>query len=216
MLVLLSMFSTTTVYASGTRDALWDIITHCLDSSIPDYCLQCRSPKTDTPCAVDKDCKDTLSVWDESQDFVLIRDRKMCGCPEGFVHSLVIPKKKVSGMEDPQRPDGIWLFAWNNAKKLIDDEKAITLVVNPSRQRSQDQLHVHVLRLKTDARRHFSEPFTSHIQNLNDVWQAARQNATAASLDDYGVLVAADPAEGFVVLIDGNSPEWLYTQPNCR
>jgi len=132
------------------------------------------------------------------------------------VHGLAIPRARVTGTEDPNRPDGIWSFAWAAARKMISDEAAIALVVNPARLRSQDQLHVHILRLKKDARQHLAELPVSRLQDLDGVWRTARQGAAEANLDDYGVLVAGHPDGGFMVRVEKDSPEWIYTVEKCQ
>ncbi|MCX5881995.1 MAG: CDP-diacylglycerol diphosphatase [Deltaproteobacteria bacterium] len=176
----------------------------------------CRWPRIETTCHHDGKCKDTTEVWAETIDYAIIRDHKMCGCPEGFVHGLAIPRARVTGIEDPNRPDGIWRFAWEVAQRTISDQSVIALVVNPQRLRSQDQLHVHILRLKKDARQRLGEFPASRLQDLDEVWRAARQGAAEVNLDDYGVLVAAHPDGGFLVRVENGSPEWLYTEGNCR
>ena len=216
VLILAAFFSAAPTDAEGARDALWEIVSTCLDPAVSDYCRRCRWPRVETACPHDEKCRNTTQVWDETREYVVIRDLKMCGCPEGFVHGLAMPRARVSGIEDPARPDGIWRFAWAAAQKRISDEAAIALVVNPERLRSQDQLHVHIVRLNQDARQRLSGLPASRIQSLDGVWQAARQGAAEANLDDYGVLVAAHPDGGYMVRVEKDSPEGLYTDGNCR
>jgi CDP-diacylglycerol pyrophosphatase len=140
----------------------------------------------------------------------------MCGCPEGFVHGLALPRWRVTGVEDPGSPDGIWEVAWNAACKRIEDESSIALVVNPKGRRSQDQLHVHIVRLQQDARQKFDKLTVTRVQCLHEVWKAAAQRAVSEGLDDYGVLVASNPQGGFMLLIEKNSPERTYTEERCR
>ena len=140
----------------------------------------------------------------------------MCGGPEGFVHGLAIQRARITGIEDPNRPDGIWRFAWEIAQRTISDPSVIALVVNPSRLCSQDQLHVHILRLKKEARQRFTGLPASRLQDLGEVWRAAGQSAAEMNLDDYGVLVAAHPDGGFFVRVEKGSPEWLYTDETCQ
>jgi CDP-diacylglycerol pyrophosphatase len=155
-------------------------------------------------------------VWAESADFVALRDSKMCGCPAGFVHGLAIPRARVTGVEDPRRPDGIWTFAWNVASRRMGDDPAIALVVNPMAQRSQDQLHVHLLRLRDDVRQRIVQHPADRASNLDQVWKVAAQRAAAEGLEDYGVLVVGHPEGGFVVLVDKDSPEKMYTDWRCH
>ena len=216
VLILAGAMVTAPADAGGSRDALWEIVTNCLDPAVADYCERCRWPRIEIPCAHDEKCKNTTKVWAETQDFVVIRDHKMCGCPEGFVHGLAIPRARVTGIEDPNRPDGIWRYAWEIAQRTINDPSVIALVVNPTRLRSQDQLHVHILRLTKDARQRFAGLPVSRLQDLDEVWRAAGQSAAEMNLDDYGVLVAAHPDGGFLVRVEKGSPEWLYTDETCH
>ncbi len=202
--------------AEGARDALWEIISSCLEPTVADYCKSCRWPRAESACPHDGNCTRTTEVWAETRDFAVIRDLKMCGCPEGFVHGLAIPRTRVTGVEDPNRPDGIWRFAWDAARNKIDAPSAIALAVNPPNLRSQDQLHVHIVRLKQDARRQLNEPPSSRLQDLDGVWRAAAQSAKERNLIDYGVIVVSHPDGGFLVRVEKDSPEWLYTEATCR
>lgn len=216
VLIFAGALVTAKAEAGSARDVLWEIVTNCIDPSVADYCERCRWPMIETTCPHDEKCKNTTLVWAETKEYVVIRDHKMCGCPEGFVHGLALPRARVTGTEDPSRPDGIWRFAWAVAQKKISDEAAIALVVNPARLRSQDQLHVHIVRLKKDARQRLAELPVSRLQDLDGVWRAARQGAAEVNLDDYGVLVAAHPDGGFMVRVEKGSPEGLYTIEKCQ
>jgi CDP-diacylglycerol pyrophosphatase len=203
-------------HATESRDALLTIISNCLDIHAPDYCKHCLAPRGESPCAQNRDCNSTTEVWEETTDYVAIRDRKMCGCAFGFVHGLVIPRAQISGIEDPKRPDKIWGIAWAIARKRIVNEDTIALVVNPPGSRSQDQLHIHIVRLRDDARRHFNEVRSGRLWNINKVWNAAAEIAKAAKLVDYGVLVTLDRGGGYLVLVDEKNLEKLYTQWECK
>jgi CDP-diacylglycerol pyrophosphatase len=216
VLIIAGVLVATPPVAAGARDALWEIVSTCMDPSVADYCRQCRWPRIEAACTQDRKCKDTTEVWAETRDYVVIRDIKMCGCPQGFVHGLAIPRARVTGIEDPLRPDGIWRFAWDVAQKRISDESAIALVVNPPRLRSQDQLHVHILRLKNDFRQRFARLPASRIEDLDGAWRAASQIAAEMNLHDYGVLVVRHPDGGFMVRVEKDSPERLYTDWTCR
>jgi CDP-diacylglycerol pyrophosphatase len=195
---------------------LWRIVTTCIDIRAADYCTQCSSPRTDSPCAHGRGCKDTTEVWEETTDYVALRDVKMCGCEDDFVHGLAIPRSRVTGVEDSKRPNGIWDFAWGVAKKRIKEDAAIALAVNPQGQRSQNQLHVHIVRLALDARQCFAAAISARVRSLGDVWNVAAEKAALAGLKDYGVLVTKEPEDDFLVLIEGQSPEKAYTRWECR
>jgi CDP-diacylglycerol pyrophosphatase len=215
-LLLAIAFLSESAIAAESRDALLTIVSSCLDIHAPDYCKLCPAPRLESPCAQGLDCKATTEVWEETAAYVVIRDRKMCGCAPGFVHGLVIPRARISGVEDPRRPDDIWGIAWATARKRIADDDAIALVVNPAMLRSQDQLHIHIVRLRSDTRGFLDGARTGRVQDLVDVWSAAEKKANAAKLQDYGVLVARHRDGGFLVLVDERSPEKLYTLGECK
>ena len=198
------------------RNVLWEIVTTCIDLHHADYCQQCSLPRVDSPCGVGRECRETTEVWEETADYVAIRDVKMCGCEKGFVHGLAIPRGRVIGVEDPRRPDGIWDFAWSVARKRIGEESAIALAVNPPGVRGQDQLHVHIVRLLPDARRRFTDAQSVRVGSLSGTWKAAADKAAIAGLKDYGVLVARLPEGDYLVLVDESSPEKTYTLWKCR
>lgn len=201
---------------AAPRDLLWETVSSCLDTTALGYCSDCRIPRTGVSCPGRAGCDKTLEVWAESNNYVAVRDRKMCGCPEGFVHGLVIPRAKVTGVEDSRRPSGIWGFAWEVARARIREPATIALVVNPRHHRSQDQLHVHIVRLKKDARQQLGKLRQVRVDSLEKVWGAARENAAAGELYDYSVLVASCPEGGYLVTVDPESLEKPYTEALCR
>ncbi len=203
--------------AFGPRDVLYEIVSNCMDTTVWDYCRVCRWPRTDQACPQNPDCKNTTELWAESDNYVVIRDSKMCGCPEGFVHGLALPRTHITGIEDKVLPDGIWKFAWESASKRIEDQSAIALVVNPREERNQDQLHVHLLRLKAGARKLFAgrPEQIIHVGSLDKIWGPVKERAAALRLYDYGVLVASDLHGGFMVVVQRDSPEKMYTMWRC-
>lgn len=201
----------------GSRDILWNLVSECVDPGAASYCATCRAPIEGT-CGGDRGCRKSLDVWARTPEFVAIRDIKMCGCPDAFVHGLALPRTRVTGVEDPKRPEGIWRFAWDTARARIADDRQIALVVNPpGLQRTQDQLHVHLVRLLPTARAEVERSSPTTIQSLDQVWDAAARQAAAKKLSDYGVLVArADAGDGFLVLAEPGSPEDRFTAATCR
>jgi CDP-diacylglycerol pyrophosphatase len=143
-----------------------------------------------------------------------MRDIKMCGCPKQFVHGLVLPKARVTGIEDPNRTEAIWQFAWDIARQSIDTNE-IALAVNPPSRRSQNQLHVHLVRLKPGVNARSLNDVTVRTQNLTNVWAVASESALKHQLKEYGLLVMADPQAGYVLVLTKDSPEALYTQAHC-
>ncbi|WP_243371603.1 CDP-diacylglycerol diphosphatase [Geotalea sp. SG265] len=196
---------------SADRNILWNTISTCIDTSDKDYCSKCSTPRVEVDCNT---CRNLTEVWAESKEFAAIRDRKMCDCPPGFVHGLVIPRSRVTGVEDPLRPDGIWQFAWDSAvKKLPEGE--IALVVNPKKDRSQDQLHVHIVRVRRETLP--SDPARmSLVHSLDRVWYEAARKAAELEWKDYGVLVTRKAGEGYLVVVDEGSPEDRFTLARCR
>ncbi len=195
--------------ASGDRNVLWDIVSHCVDSGSALHCEDCRWPIVGSVCA----CLSTTEVWRKSDDFVVIRDHKMCGCPVGFVHGLAMPLRRVSGVEAKDRPPGIWRFAWEVAEKRMRASE-IALVANEKMCRSQDQLHVHIVKLNSEGHKSFIGNNTATVANLDQVWSKAEELAKNAGLKTYSVLVKLGD-KGFVVLVDDSCFEKRYTEDSC-
>lgn len=209
--IALISLSATPSFCAADRDIIWNTVSACIDTGAKDYCSRCPSPRVEMDC---RTCRNTTEVWAETTDLVAIRDVKMCGCPEGFIHGLVIPRNRVTGVEDPSRPDGIWRFGWEAAaKKLKEDE--IALAVNPKKERSQDQLHIHIVRVRRETLP--SDPkVTSTVDSLDRVWYTAARKAAELEWKDYGVLVTRGAGNGWLVVIDDGSPEYDFTKAKCR
>jgi hypothetical protein len=200
-------------------DALWRIVSQCLDTSVPDYCSRCPSPLKGT-CGGAASCRATTEVWAKSDAFVAIRDLKMCadGCPAGFVHGLVLPLARVCGEEDPRRPPKIWRFAWDTAAAKIPRQDQIVLAVNPLGARGQNQLHIHLLRFKDDGRARLAALQPTAIAELDDVWNAAEEHARKSGLSaGYGIAVAkAADGKGFLVAAVPGGAEKALGESSCR
>jgi CDP-diacylglycerol pyrophosphatase len=203
------------LYAMPNSDILLDIVRHCVDPKLENYCTRCRAPIAEVACTPETSCKKTTEVWSSNTEYVAIRDIKMCGCPASFVHGLVMPLQVITGVEDPLRPEGIWQYAWDEATLRMEAE-AIALVVNPQNFRSQNQLHVHLVRLKPQARAEFKSMATGTSSNLLSVWKIAAELAKQKNLPDYGVLVSTEESGGFKVVVTTVSPGHLFTQYVCR
>jgi CDP-diacylglycerol pyrophosphatase len=139
----------------------------------------------------------------------------MCGCPIDFIHGLAMPREIVTGVEDPNREEDIWQFAWDVGIERIEAE-SLALVVNPPSQRTQNQLHVHILRLDQNARTRFDQSSTVYVDNLQSVWLAADKVAKTNGLNDYGVLVAKSLEGKYLVLVSPDSPEAAFTIWKCN
>jgi len=203
------------LYAMPNSDILLDIVRHCVDPKLENYCTRCRAPIAEVACTPETSCKKTTEVWSSNTEYVAIRDIKMCGCPASFVHGLVMPLQVITGVEDPLRPEGIWQYAWDEAALRMEAE-AIALVVNPQNFRSQNQLHVHLVRLKPQARAEFKSMATGTSSSLLSVWKIAAELAKQQNLPDYGVLVSTEESGGFKVVVTTVSPGHLFTQYVCR
>ena len=216
-LVAAALLTACAPHAGGSRDILWRIVSRCLDATVPDYCTTCGSP-IEGACGDARGCKATIDVWAKTADYVAIRDIKMCGCPRGFVHGLALPRAHVTGIEDARRPAGIWPFAWQTAQRRIADEREIALVVNPpGLERTQDQLHVHLLRLTPGARARLAGDSPARATDLDLVWDVAARHAAAQGLASYGVLVMRDDASNdFLLITRRESPELQFTAATCR
>lgn len=200
--------------ASANADILLQIVQQCINTSKPAYCEQCLAPQRAAICPGKTSCKATSEVWRETDLFVAIRDIKMCGCPASFVHGLVLPKAVVTGIEDDRRPNDIWQFAWDVAIERIDQAE-IALAVNSKSKRTQNQLHVHVVRLKPHIQERLDKGVLAHSPTLSEVWQVAAQAAAKHGMAEYGVLVTAAPLGGFQLALTQESPEGQFTQAVC-
>ena len=200
---------------SQTRsDILLGIVSNCINPNIANYCSVCSLARNDSACNSQPECKKSIEVWALNQQFTAMRDIKMCGCPASFVHGLALPLKPVTGVEDPARPEGIWQFAWDEAVKRMP-LMSIALVVNPRLERSQNQLHVHMLRLRDGQEALLAENVVAHVGGLDQVWATAAKGAAQRGLLDYGVLVASRAEGDFMVVVTASSPEDRFTQYRC-
>jgi len=197
------------------NDILLNIATQCINPKTQHYCNQCVSPRIDSSCGNPQDCKNTTEIWSENEQFVSIRDIKMCGCSKDFIHGLTMPRSEVTGIEDIRRQEEIWQFAWETSKKIIEPD-LIALVVNPKSHRSQNQLHVHLVRIDPKVKNKFNAYIFTYVKNLDHVWETAGKLAAKNSLIDYGILVTRATSNQFTVLITPNSPESEFTIWKCN
>jgi hypothetical protein len=216
--------------AQFDRDILWKIVSNCLEPDAA-HAAPCPAPRqlgslpVADPAAA---CRHSTDVWGEAAgQFVAIRDIKMCACvgDRGFVHGLAIPLTRVPGVEGPRRPDGIWQFAWDVALEKVGREQrsAIGLAVNPRGLRGQDQLHIHIVRLRED----YLRQLAAHpeyvvraitVASLGQVWHVAPPPAGAeGAFDNFGLLVTSAGNAGYTVrvLSPTISPEGEFTQYQC-
>jgi len=223
--------------AQSDRNILWKIVSNCLGRDAALRGADCIAPRQSVPLAemvftsnaeATRACRRGTEVWGEVPDrYVVFRDIKMCACPDNrnFVHGLAVPYAKVPGVEAGNRPDGIWQFAWEvGMTRVGTGQKAmLSLSVNPVRQRSQDQLHVHIARLRED----YLQRLQAHpdyvmrevrVRDLSRLWrEAPLSEDRALRFKDFGVLVTSDGGDGYIVRITHPkiSPEDEYTQYAC-
>jgi CDP-diacylglycerol pyrophosphatase len=223
-------------HAQGRRDILWDIISNCMGPDAASHAQQCRAPRKpplsaqrfDSVAAARAYCRSGSDVWaEEPGQLIAIRDIKMCACPDNgtFIHGLAMPMNKVPGVEGPNRPAGIFQFAWQAGLARVGaaQKDQLALAVNSRGLRSQDQLHVHIVRLRPDFAQYVAEHprqvlRTVHLQDLNEVWREAPLPAEAVNaFHDFGLLITSDGAAGYVLRIihPAASPEDEYTQWSC-
>lgn len=214
LLAALAFFNTV-CHAADNSGILLQIVQQCVNINQPDYCEKCRAPQRAAMCKGKNTCQATSEIWAESDEFVALRDIKMCGCPADFVHGLVLPKSVVTGVEDVLRPNAIWQFAWDVAELRIPKEE-IALAVNSKNKRTQNQLHVHVVKLKQGPQPELEASVVGMAEQLSEVWRMASKAAQNLNMAEYGVLVMASASGGYRVAITALSPEGQFTQAVCQ
>lgn len=215
---------------ANPANALWNIVASCVDAPHDVAASYCSCPAFTRSCCGDPQTPNADVMWGETPDFVAIRDLSMCGCGAGFVAGLALPRTRITGIEDPARPDAIWPFAWDVARRHIADESEIGLVINPDDARTQNQMHVHMLRLDRGARALLNslEPpsegtwlrapaaLVIPLPDLDRVFGAAVDRVGADAIGTHGILVTRAKGAGYLaVLTDRSSPQVL-TRSHCR
>ena len=128
----------------ANSNALWQIISQqCLPNQ--------RASQHPEPC---------IKI-DEIAGFVMLKDRI------GLLQFLLMPVAKISGIEDPillyPRTPNFFAQAWEQRSFMADKlgkpiaDQDISLAVNSPYGRTQNQLHVHVSCIRSDARSRLSE-----------------------------------------------------------
>ena len=223
MFALLSACGPTTgsegVQHDPARDALWHIVDDCINERE----LTCTCPALLKSCCGDPDEPARQAIWALSKDYVVIRDMLACGC-EALVWGLAMPRARVTGIEDPRRPEGIWPFAWKVARTKIDDPGIIALVLNPETRRSQDQMHVHILRLNERAKAFLAGDSreTERVQivplpRLEEAFAVAKKTVGEEALPRTGLLVArARSGPGWTVLLFDDASPKAFATTTCE
>ena len=182
---------------------LWEIAANCVEPrpsaawQVPIGC-EGQLPAPERLCP-------TIRLQAAASHVITFNDSKMNRCPGHLVHTLTIPREPVCGDDDPDRftqaEDG-FQTAWSVGERLIAEQDRIALVVNSAAQRSQNQLHIHTVRLRPGARQQLeSLPVKPrHIDDLAQAWAALQSHAEESG---FGGLYGA------VVIRDTNAPGWL-------
>jgi CDP-diacylglycerol pyrophosphatase len=135
-----------------------------------------------------------------------------------------MPRSRVTGIEDPRRPEAIWPFAWRVAREHIPEEREVALVLNPASARTQNQMHVHIVRLTGDGRRLVDRPppesarmKVGSLPDLSAVFAGVAGVVGTSAIGKQGVLIArAAAGDGWtMLLLENRSPE-VYTEGSCR
>jgi CDP-diacylglycerol pyrophosphatase len=218
--------------AQNRRDILWDIVSNCLGKEATAQCRAPRKPPLESQVFPSREeatryCRGGTDVWAQAEGrYVAFRDIKMCACPDNrnFVHGLAIPFARVPGVEAANRPEGIFKFAWEvGLQRLGGRAGELALAVNPRGLRSQDQLHVHIVRVRPDYMKQIAEHprqilRTVRLKNLDKVWREAPLPADQVYwFRDFGVLITSDGTDGWILRLTSPaiSPEDEYTVWEC-
>ena len=140
VLLLIALASTS---ARADRNVLWKIIN---EQCMPAFAAG-ESPK---PCARVEIPSDREHGW------VLLKDRR------GVLQFLLMPSSRIAGIESPALEEAnathYLAQAWRS-RDLLDQlhghplpRDAVSLTVNSARNRSQDQLHIHISCVRRDVR----------------------------------------------------------------
>jgi CDP-diacylglycerol pyrophosphatase len=186
--VALAAFAPTSHAADS--DALWKIIsTQCLPNE--------REYGQPAPCAV-VDLDDG-----EAKGYVLLKDR------DGDTQYLLMPTAKITGIEDPAvlAPGATNYFAdaWKERHYTVDAAKtalprnAISLAVNSTFGRSQNQLHIHIDCVRADVR----DAVQRQLASIGDTWAPLAEPLAGhryRAMQVAGEDLAVNP---FTLLADG-------------
>jgi len=168
--------------AHADPDALWKIISEkCLPNE--------REYGQPAPCAVvDIDGGDV-------QGYVVLKDR------DGDTQYLVMPTAKITGIEDPAvlaaNAPNYFADAWLQRRYTIDAAKAalprnaISLAVNSTFGRSQNQLHIHIDCVRADVR----DAVQRQLASIGDKWAPLAE--PLAGHRYRAVRVAGEDLDGF-------------------
>jgi CDP-diacylglycerol pyrophosphatase len=121
--------------------------------------VHARAKETPTPCVdVVMDGEDAQAA--EEAGSAILKDRR------GVLQFLLIATRRSSGVEDPrllgEDAPPYWVRAWA-ARRFMSElygspvpREAVSLAINSTWSRSEDQLHIHVSCVRADIRAHLS------------------------------------------------------------
>jgi CDP-diacylglycerol pyrophosphatase len=115
-------------------------------------------------------CSDVDLANGVDKGFVVLKDI------DGASQFLLIPTARISGIEDPEILDpqatNYWDAAWR-ARYFVDERlhttlprDAVSLAINSSLGRTQDQLHIHIDCIRPDVR----EALAANLNKVQAVW----------------------------------------------
>lgn len=192
-LLLLGLLITSVSCHAADPSALWKIV----DGKCVPHEQTMRDP---SPCA------SVELAHGAEKGFAVLKDIN------GVAQFLLIPTVRISGIEDPAilAPDAInyWDAAWQ-ARYFVEERlhttlprDAISLAINSSVGRSQDQLHIHIDCVRPDVR----QALAANLDKIGGVWtpfpvplagnmyQAIRINQESLDgIDPFRILSEGDP-----------------------
>jgi len=166
-------------------------------------------------------------VWSIDNDYVAIQGTPMCGCPQDFISGLVLPRTKITGIEDPKRPNGIWQFAWDTAIGKISSQDEIGLSINPVQHRSQNQMHIHIQRITSKTRIWFDDPKEQQhaankydlifldLSDLSKVFTIVKKQVGESEMRDTGVMVVGSSGGNFQAMITHRRSPESFVEKKC-
>lgn len=199
-------------------NALWGLLSQCINASGNQTCA---CPSLLGSCCAGPASSYADAVWATTPDFVALRDVKQCACPSEFVHGLALPRVKVTGIEDLNRPNAIWPFAWQTAATKIANPQEICLAINPPQARSQNQMHVHMMRLlpKTrtwlDGAQHLEGLVLLDLTDLHGVFTEVLVKVGADQMGKTGVVVAQGVHGRYRALLTDRTAAEHFCQKLC-
>ena len=166
-------------------------------------------------------CNTTIMAFVPNQ-YLLLQGKKMSDChvnatthgvppTSQYIDLLVLPLTKVTGVEDQHRPNGIWQQAWTIAQSYLPDNGLIVLAANPRHYRTQDQLHIHILRQQPGIINYVNKLKPIYISSLSGavdpVWAAAERHSNShINSGELGIAVLFDHIKQKFAVVTSTDP----------